>query len=182
MDQLANYIVDPAMNNRGVTIQPGLPATAAGYAYHNVTFGSGLYDIEVHLVPENDGSPRYQLYIGGNSNPLMDTVLAQDPSATDPATDRKGILVKNADVETKMTIKLKRGGDELISHFKDIPGTEKVTLTDDGFEFEWSAGTDIREDVAKYCVEKGLGLIEMKPQVMSIEDLYLKIVSGDVEQ
>lgn len=82
----------------------------------------------------------------------------------------------------RMTIKLKRGGEELISQLKDIPGTEKITWKDSGFEFEWSAGKDIREDVAKFCVEKGLGLIEMNPQVMNIEDLYLKIVSGDVEQ
>jgi ABC-2 type transport system ATP-binding protein len=82
----------------------------------------------------------------------------------------------------RMTIKLKKGGEELIPHFKDIPGTEKVIWKDDEFEFEWSADKDIREDVAKYCVEKELGLIEMRPQMMSIEDLYLKIVSGDVAQ
>ena len=82
----------------------------------------------------------------------------------------------------RMTIKLKSGGEELIPHFMRIPGTEKVSQKDGEFEFEWSTGNDIREDVAKFCVEKELGLIEMKPQVMSIEDLYLKIVSGDVEQ
>ncbi len=82
----------------------------------------------------------------------------------------------------RMTIKLKSGGEELIPHFMTIPGTEKVSRKDDGFEFEWSTGKDIREDVAKFCVEKELGLIEMRPHVMSIEDLYLKIVSGDVEQ
>lgn len=82
----------------------------------------------------------------------------------------------------RMTIKLKSGGDELIPHFMQIPGTEKVSRKDGEFEFEWSPDKDIREDVAKFCVEKKLGLIEMRPQVMSIEDLYLKIVSGDVEQ
>jgi len=82
----------------------------------------------------------------------------------------------------RMIIKLKSGGEELIPHFMRIPGTDKVIQKDDGFEFEWSTGKDIREDVAKFCVEKELGLIEMRPLVMSIEDLYLKIVSGDVEQ
>ncbi|MFC2163522.1 ABC transporter ATP-binding protein [Acidobacteriota bacterium] len=82
----------------------------------------------------------------------------------------------------RTTIKLKSGGEELIPHFMQIPGTEKVSQKDDGFEFEWSPGKDIREDIAKFCVEKELGLIEMRPHIMSIEDLYLKIVSGDVVQ
>ena len=82
----------------------------------------------------------------------------------------------------RMTVKLKSGGEELIPHLMSIPGTENVIWKDNEFLFEWSADKDIREDVAKYCVEQELGLIEMKPQMMSIEDLYLKIVSGDVAQ
>jgi len=82
----------------------------------------------------------------------------------------------------RMSIKLKSGGEELIPHFMTIPGAEKVSMKDDEFEFEWSSDKDIREDIAKFCVQKDLGLVEMKPQVMSIEDLYLKIVSGDVVQ
>ena len=43
-----------------------------------------------------------------------------------------------------------------------------------------SPARDLRDDVARLAVEKGFGLLEMRPIAMNIEDLYLKIVSGGV--
>ncbi len=40
----------------------------------------------------------------------------------------------------------------------------------------------MRDEITKLIVDKELGLIEMRPLAMNIEDLYLKVISGGVEQ
>ena len=79
-------------------------------------------------------------------------------------------------------IRLKKGGKEVISLLKRIPGVERVIEEDNVFRLEWKRGQDIREEVTKFSVEQNLGLIEMRPITMNIEDLYLKVISGGIDQ
>jgi ABC-2 type transport system ATP-binding protein len=81
-----------------------------------------------------------------------------------------------------VVIKVRRGGAEAAETARRIPGVEKVT--DDGNEIriEWSSGRDLRDEVAHLAVDRGLGLMEMRPVAMNIEDLYLQIVSGGLGQ
>ena len=79
-------------------------------------------------------------------------------------------------------IRLKKTGEEVASLLGEIPGVDKVSQEDDGFTLEWAKGIDIREKIAKFTVDKDLGLFEMRPLTMNIEDLYLKVISGGVEQ
>ena len=79
-------------------------------------------------------------------------------------------------------IKLRKGGKAILSLIRKIPGVEKVSQEDDEFKIEWTKGKDLRDEITKLVVDKELGLIEMKPLAMNIEDLYLKVVSGGIEQ
>lgn len=79
-------------------------------------------------------------------------------------------------------LKLKKGGEETSLLLKSIPGVDRVAREDDGFTLEWARGKDIRDDITKFIVEKDLGLVEMRPLAMNIEDLYLRVISGGVEQ
>jgi ABC-2 type transport system ATP-binding protein len=79
-------------------------------------------------------------------------------------------------------LKLKKDHDEAAPLLKAIPGVEKVSRQDGEFTIEWSQGKDLREAVSKLAVEKGWGLLEMRPVAMNIEDLYLRIVSGGTVQ
>lgn len=79
-------------------------------------------------------------------------------------------------------IRLKKAGEEVISLLKTIPGVERVTREDDGLSIEWSRGKDIRDEITRFIVEKELGLLEMRPLAMNIEDLYLRVISGGMEQ
>ena len=79
-------------------------------------------------------------------------------------------------------LKLKKGGEETSLLLKSIPGVDQVAREDDGFTLEWARGKDIRDDITKFIVEKGLGLVEMRPLAVNIEDLYLRVISGGVEQ
>jgi len=79
-------------------------------------------------------------------------------------------------------IRLREGGKEKVSLFESISGVEKVSFEDDEFKIEWTKGKDIRDEITKITVDKELGLIEMRPLAMNIEDLYLKVISGGVDQ
>lgn len=79
-------------------------------------------------------------------------------------------------------IRLRKSGQEIASFLSSIPGVEKVTPEDDGFSLEWSKGEDIQDKVTKFIVNKELGLVEMRPLALNIEELYLSVISGGREQ
>jgi len=79
-------------------------------------------------------------------------------------------------------IKIKKEADEVISLLKEMAGVENVTRKDHEIKIEWSQEKDLRDEITKLIVEKELGLIEMRPLTMHIEDLYLKVISGGSEQ
>jgi len=61
-------------------------------------------------------------------------------------------------------------------------GIEKVTKQNGELMVEWAPGKDLREEIARFVLERGFGLIEMKSLAMSLEELYLRIVSGGTPQ
>jgi ABC-2 type transport system ATP-binding protein len=79
-------------------------------------------------------------------------------------------------------IRLRKGDKEVSSLLKNIPGVDRVSRKEDEFTIEWSKEKDLRDDITKCTVDNELGLVEMRPLAMSIEDLYLKVISGGVEQ
>jgi ABC-2 type transport system ATP-binding protein len=79
-------------------------------------------------------------------------------------------------------VRVRKGIQDAAVLLRTIPGVEKVNREDNELKIEWKPGQDLRDDIAKLILERQFGLLEMRPMAMSIEDLYLKIVSGDVEQ
>ena len=78
-------------------------------------------------------------------------------------------------------VRLRRGGDEEAALFRGLPGVEKAAVDGDEIRIEWNRGRDLRDDVARLALDKGLGLREMR-SMAGIEDLYMKIVAGGLEQ
>jgi ABC-2 type transport system ATP-binding protein len=78
-------------------------------------------------------------------------------------------------------LKLRISGAEEAALIRGIPGVERVAVEGNELRVEWSRGRDLRDEVTRLAVDKGLGLREMR-SVASIEDLYMKIVSGGLEQ
>jgi ABC-2 type transport system ATP-binding protein len=82
--------------------------------------------------------------------------------------DRDGIILK-----------LRRANAEVVSLLKKVPGVDRVEREANEYRVEWPKGRqDLRDDITRLVVAKGLGLLEMRPAALNIEDLYLKIVSG----
>jgi ABC-2 type transport system ATP-binding protein len=88
-----------------------------------------------------------------------------------------------ASVRKKETaiLKVRRGLAEAADAIRAVAGVEKVHREDGELRVEWRPGTDPRDEIVRLCVEKGFGLLELRPLTMNIEDLYLKIVSGGGE-
>lgn len=79
-------------------------------------------------------------------------------------------------------LRLRKEDEKAAAVLESIPGVEKVTKEDSGFKVEWTKEKDLRDVLTKTIVDKELGLIEMRPLAMNIEDLYLKIISGGADQ
>lgn len=80
-----------------------------------------------------------------------------------------------------VVLRLRHTADEVISGLRTIPGVENVFRQDGELAVEWGRGKDLRETIAKFIVDKGWGLLEMRPSAMNIEELYLRVVSGGVQ-
>ncbi len=87
-----------------------------------------------------------------------------------------------ASVRTRdgVVLKVRRAAESVAAALTALPGVEKVDRADGELRVEWKVGLDLREAAAKLAVETNCGLLEMRPLAMTIEDIYLKIVSGGV--
>jgi len=98
------------------------------------------------------------------------------------ACDSLASLTASVSRRDGVLLKLRRGGEEAAALFRQVPGVEKAAAEGDAVRVEWARGQDPRDGVTRLAVEKGLGLLEMRPHGLGIEDLYLKIVSGGTVQ
>lgn len=91
-------------------------------------------------------------------------------------------LAKNYSQNDGVYLKLSRVDQEVLKVFRQLSGLKKAEIEGSEVKLEWSWETDLRPQVLRLCLEKDLGLKEMRPLAADIEDLYLRIVSGGIEQ
>jgi ABC-2 type transport system ATP-binding protein len=65
-----------------------------------------------------------------------------------------------------------------------VPGVRHVRLADQhndfaGYEIEAEPHRDVRRDVASAIVTGGLGLLELRPMRMSLEEIFLQLTTED---
>jgi ABC-2 type transport system ATP-binding protein len=81
-----------------------------------------------------------------------------------------------------VVVRFRKAGPEAAELVRRIPGVDGVAADGDELRVEWAPGRDLRDEVTRLAVEKGLGLQEMRPVAMNLEELYLKVVSGGLGQ
>ena len=65
-----------------------------------------------------------------------------------------------------------------------LPGVMRVATSEQrgtvaGFEVESERGTDIRREIARTVVNRGWGLLELRPMRMSLEEIFLQVTTEE---
>ena len=65
-----------------------------------------------------------------------------------------------------------------------IPGVTRVSTSDRrdsiaGFEVDSDSGRDVRRELAAAIVNRGWGLLELRPMRMGLEEIFLKVITED---
>jgi ABC-2 type transport system ATP-binding protein len=81
----------------------------------------------------------------------------------------------------KTLLRVARPGPDVTSRLSRIPGVLHITPGGGTGEVvvEAGLGKDVREQVARTVVEGGWGLLELRPLAMSLEDVFLRLVTQE---
>jgi ABC-2 type transport system ATP-binding protein len=85
--------------------------------------------------------------------------------------DREGVVLK-----------VRKSGREAAALIRRVSGVDKVEQDGTELRVEWSKGCDPRDEILSVISQKELGLLEMRPTTPSVEDIYLKAISGGTVQ
>jgi ABC-2 type transport system ATP-binding protein len=84
-----------------------------------------------------------------------------------------------------MYVQIDASGGTAASVLQALPGVTRVAVADqrgtlEGFEVESARGTDIRRDIARTIVNRGWGLLELRPMRMSLEEIFLQVTTEEL--
>jgi ABC-2 type transport system ATP-binding protein len=82
-----------------------------------------------------------------------------------------------------MFVQVDAGGAEVSPALAGIRGVTRVLASDGGgFEVESERGTDVRRELARTIVNRGWGLLELRPMRMSLEEVFMKVTTDETPQ
>jgi gliding motility-associated transport system ATP-binding protein len=93
----------------------------------------------------------------------------------------EGLTARLKGSET-MFVQVDAGGDEAGKVLAGVPGVTRVVGTDGGsggFEVESERGVDVRRELSRTIVNRGWGLLELRPMRMSLEEIFLQVTTDE---
>src|SRR5262249_55459461 len=83
-----------------------------------------------------------------------------------------------------MYVHVHAAGADAAAALTGVPGVTRVVESDQrqgmiGFEVDSEAGRDVRRDLARAVVSRGWGLLELRPMRMSLEDVFLSLITDE---
>jgi ABC-2 type transport system ATP-binding protein len=85
-----------------------------------------------------------------------------------------------------MYVQVDAGAEEPGPVLAQVPGVSRVssaeTRTPGAFEVESNRGTDVRRELARTIVNRGWGLLELRPMRMSLEEIFLQVTTDETPQ
>jgi ABC-2 type transport system ATP-binding protein len=81
----------------------------------------------------------------------------------------------------KMSLTVKHPPDDWQKRLSTIPGVLQILSgqTPETKIIECELGRDLREDIAQFVVSQGVGLLELKPLSLSLEEVFLELTRQD---
>jgi ABC-2 type transport system ATP-binding protein len=86
-----------------------------------------------------------------------------------------------------MYVQIDSDGADAAVVLQAIPGVTRVAASDGkgpagGFEVESVRGTDVRREIARTVVNRGWGLLELRPMRMSLEEIFLQVTTDEMPE
>jgi len=80
----------------------------------------------------------------------------------------------------RFVLQVRRPAEEIPAQLRQIPGVVNVESKADGYyEVACALDVDRREEIAAAAVQGGWGLLELRPVVMSLEEIFLKLTTKE---
>jgi len=98
------------------------------------------------------------------------------------ATDSPANLTSQLQKTIKIELELSGPIQEFAQAIENMTGVEKVSLVSNGtsrFVIETDPSKDIRPEIAAMAVQKGCGLLELKKMQLSLEDIFMQLVTEE---
>jgi ABC-2 type transport system ATP-binding protein len=100
------------------------------------------------------------------------------------AVDTPENLTASVESGGRTYLEVEGAGPGLSAALSSLPGVTRVTVAEakgaiTGFDVESEAGRDVRRAVAATVVGAGAGLLELRPKRMSLEDVFLQLLTNE---
>lgn len=100
------------------------------------------------------------------------------------AVDTPQNLTSKIQGATRLVVKVDGPSQEVVTGLQKIQGINRVDTKESNngiseFIVETQKGSDIRRDIAAGVVKNGWGLLELRPVEMSLEDIFIKLVTKE---
>jgi len=101
------------------------------------------------------------------------------------AVDTPDNLIARMRGSETMYLQVDAGAADPAATLSDVPGVTRVAESDRrgtavGYEVDSEKGRDIRRDLARAIVNNGWGLLELRPLRVSLEEVFLSVITEDV--
>jgi len=102
------------------------------------------------------------------------------------AVDTPGNLTARLRGSETMYVQVDSGAADAAAALGTIAGVTRVAESDRrdgaiGYEVDSEKGRDVRRDLARAVVNRGWGLLELRPMRVSLEEVFLSVITEDVE-
>ena len=122
--------------------------------------------LSTHILPEATAVCQRVVIINGGR------IVAEDTP------DRLSARVRRSE---KVSVTIKAPPQDLADRFRAIPGVMSAYAPTGAGEFllECELGKDLREEIARFVVTGGWGLVELKTISMTLEDVFLQLTQQE---
>jgi ABC-2 type transport system ATP-binding protein len=128
--------------------------------------GSHTVILSTHILPEATAVCQRVVIINGGR------IVAEDTP------ERLSARLRQSD---KISVTVRQPPADLAERFRGIPGVLSVfEPTDKGaFLLECELGRDLRDEIARFIVSQGWGLLELKAVSLTLEDVFLQLTQHE---
>jgi len=145
---------------------------------------SGLDPKQIHEIRELIKS------MGGERTVVLSTHILPEVSMTCSkvviinegeivAVDRTENIGQSLTKSLQIEIEVEGPSDKIVESLSKMEGIEKIKNTAQSYIIDVEKDKELRASIAKNIVESGYGLLEMKTRSMSLEDIFLRLVTEE---